>query len=823
MGAPSNWPTGLGVPGTWAANTTWPAQGPWAYQGVYGQTVYQGPWMYQGTATWCDPMDFNMTLVLCPYRVDLVNTVYTTMGGQTYNLSLGIAGSTNTFGSTNGYLDMAFWPNCINYIMYFTWAKNMNGQGILAEAVGSVAAPSTSQLSASASPITFSATQAAWKYFGVNRVNTETGAPKILDWVYQNPNAQYGYYSYSYTNSYAQAVATTPAALAVYPAAAWWNQSGTASGFSNPNYQSASNPGGLSSGTTLSGLIAGNTVPPLGTQTNGGLTYYASQGQATWTTTVTAFFQPYNYTWFVAPPACSNPATLGMPITVAGGCVGAYAVAGAGSTTAIPSSPTSLATNNAGAGNYFNVNCYYNSTNPNSPPVPCALALNAASQIYYQELITASTPSQSDWVWRIVLLFGFFPASCTMYIRATFPETPRFTLHVQGDKEKLAKDMGGVVKQELDSTTTKQANPDLSFGQFMRKHGKELVGCAMSWFLLDVAFYSQNLFQKDVFTQVNWLPGSGAMNAFTETFKVARAQALISLGSTIPGYWFTVFTVDFMGRLKIQLMGFVIMTALMAALAGAYLTLLNRQTSTSFAPTTSVNGFITIYALTFFFANWGPNATTFVIPAELFPTSWKSTAHGFSAASGKAGAIIGAFGFLFASRPLSGEYFWLPNYGGAPNVPWLWKPNCADGKGTKLYTPANMPYGLDFLIQPASTNSGYMSNYAGGTTGGGLYSIWNGQGNQATGQSYWGPCACHPGKTGSWIFGTTTGSQQYYQNLLPTPRSGCFPEGVGLRASLGILAATNFLGMLFTFLLPETNGKTLEELSGETAIGETAA
>jgi hypothetical protein len=53
-------------------------------------------------------------------------------------------------------------------------------------------------------------------------------------------------------------------------------------------------------------------------------------------------------------------------------------------------------------------------------------------------------------------------------------------------------------------------------------------------------------------------------------------------------------------------------------------------------------------------------------------------------------------------------------------VPWLWKPNCADGKGTKLYTPANMPYGLDFLVQPSSTNTGYMSNYAGGSTGGGL-------------------------------------------------------------------------------------------------------
>jgi PHS family inorganic phosphate transporter-like MFS transporter len=63
-----------------------------------------------------------------------------------------------------------------------------------------------------------------------------------------------------------------------------------------------------------------------------------------------------------------------------------------------------------------------------------------------------------------------------------------------------------------------------------------------------------------------------------------------------------------------------------------------------------VGWFVFIYALTFFFSNWGPNATTFIIPAEVFPSVWRTTAHGFCAACGKAGAIIGAFGFLYASK-----------------------------------------------------------------------------------------------------------------------------------------------------------------------------
>jgi PHS family inorganic phosphate transporter-like MFS transporter len=41
-----------------------------------------------------------------------------------------------------------------------------------------------------------------------------------------------------------------------------------------------------------------------------------------------------------------------------------------------------------------------------------------------------------------------------------------------------------------------------------------------------------------------------------------------------------------------------------------------------------------------FFFNFGPNATTFIVPGECFPTRYRSTSHGFSAAAGKVGAII---------------------------------------------------------------------------------------------------------------------------------------------------------------------------------------
>ena len=145
-----------------------------------------------------------------------------------------------------------------------------------------------------------------------------------------------------------------------------------------------------------------------------------------------------------------------------------------------------------------------------------------------------------------------------------------------------------------------------------------LFGCASTWFLLDIAFYSQGLFQKDVFTTIGWLPSAQNMSALEEVFYVARAQALIALGSTIPGYWFTVFTVDYIGRWWIGMGGFFMMTLWMAILAGDYPDLVQNN----------VNGFVVMYALTFFFANWGPNSTTFIIPAELFAARFRATCHG---------------------------------------------------------------------------------------------------------------------------------------------------------------------------------------------------
>jgi PHS family inorganic phosphate transporter-like MFS transporter len=189
--------------------------------------------------------------------------------------------------------------------------------------------------------------------------------------------------------------------------------------------------------------------------------------------------------------------------------------------------------------------------------------------------------------------------------------------------------------------------------KFAKRHGLQLLGTTSTWFLLDIAFYSQNLFQKDIFTAVGWLPPGSSMSALQEMFKVSRAQALIALCSTVPGYWFTVAFVDIIGRWIIQLGGFFFMTLFMFILTFDYYNLRGQPcpapNQAKFCGGNHI-AFIVLYAFTFFFANFGPNATTFIVPAELFPARLRSSCHGISAAAGKAGAIVGAFGFLYAAQ-----------------------------------------------------------------------------------------------------------------------------------------------------------------------------
>ena len=59
--------------------------------------------------------------------------------------------------------------------------------------------------------------------------------------------------------------------------------------------------------------------------------------------------------------------------------------------------------------------------------------------------------------------------------------------------------------------------------------------------------------------------------------------------------------------------------------------------------TEHVAPFLAILGVSYFFIEFGPNMTTFVLPSEVFPVSVRTTGHGMAAGVGKLGAFVGVF------------------------------------------------------------------------------------------------------------------------------------------------------------------------------------
>ncbi|KAL2915951.1 hypothetical protein HK105_204374 [Polyrhizophydium stewartii] len=262
-----------------------------------------------------------------------------------------------------------------------------------------------------------------------------------------------------------------------------------------------------------------------------------------------------------------------------------------------------------------------------------------------------------DYVWRIMIGFGVIPALCAVYFRLTIPETPRYTVDVIGDAEKAERDVAKVLemnavadvtsswKQEEAAQATIEVKENTwadfkaHFGQW--KNAKVLIGTAYCWFALDIAWYGLTLNQSTILTAINY-NGTNTKEPFEQFYQKAIGNILINLMGTVPGYWVTVALIERMGRKPIQYLGFAVITVCLLVIAAAWQTMLEHTTV-----------FIVVYTIAQFFFNFGPNSTTFVVPGEVFPTRWRSTGHGLSAAAGKIGAIIGvqAVGPNFNNNP----------------------------------------------------------------------------------------------------------------------------------------------------------------------------
>jgi PHS family inorganic phosphate transporter-like MFS transporter len=233
--------------------------------------------------------------------------------------------------------------------------------------------------------------------------------------------------------------------------------------------------------------------------------------------------------------------------------------------------------------------------------------------------------------WRILLGLGAIPGLAVFYLRRQIHETPRFAA-AGGAHEEAAAAIGaatGSAPAPRSAVESKARNPQSVLGGFMilarsRRMLLWLIGTAGCWALLDFCYYGNTISTPEILKLLN--PHASLLH-----------NTLVQLGIfvvfAVPGYVVAILLLDKTGRRSIQILGFGMM-ALMFLLIGIIPSI-----------TTVALQFVLLYGISYFFTEFGPNTTTFIYPAEIFPVEVRTTGHGISAGAGKMGAFAGAFLF----------------------------------------------------------------------------------------------------------------------------------------------------------------------------------
>eukprot|EP00948_MAST-09A_sp_MAST-9A-sp1_P003611 g3611.t1 len=164
-----------------------------------------------------------------------------------------------------------------------------------------------------------------------------------------------------------------------------------------------------------------------------------------------------------------------------------------------------------------------------------------------------------------------------------------------------------------------------------------LIGTAIGWFLFDLVFYGNSLFSSLVINTLG-IGGGESTSVLGHVNAVVFVALLISIVA-LPGYIMTVVRVEEWGRKKIQIFGFTFLS-LTFGVCGIIAFSVGQKMSSDIVPL-----FLIIYAASFFFSNFGPNPTTYILSSESYPKEVRSTFAGISAASGKLGGALGGFVF----------------------------------------------------------------------------------------------------------------------------------------------------------------------------------
>jgi putative MFS transporter len=261
-------------------------------------------------------------------------------------------------------------------------------------------------------------------------------------------------------------------------------------------------------------------------------------------------------------------------------------------------------------------------------------------------LVLIFVPDLSAWRWMYAT--ALLPAIAVTVARFFIVGSPNW-LAVRGAHEEAEKSVTRLLHREPKYPTKVMLVRPETAGEgqprsrpsflslFNSRNRRATIFASVPWFIQDLGTYGIGIFTPIILAAAL---GGGAdhvrslSDLIANSILAAKGAALIDV-LLIVGIMFAVVLADKWGRIWLQIIGFI----------GCALGLLLASFSIDFEGETKVVLIFAGFMLFDFMTNLGPNAQTYLIAGEVFPTEVRGMGAGFAAAFAKIGAVATAFLF----------------------------------------------------------------------------------------------------------------------------------------------------------------------------------
>ncbi len=248
--------------------------------------------------------------------------------------------------------------------------------------------------------------------------------------------------------------------------------------------------------------------------------------------------------------------------------------------------------------------------------------------------------------WRWMYATAIVPAVMVTLARIFVTESP-FWLVARGERRTAEAEMGRLLYREPRyPTTVILAPPAPAAGKapgtgyaalFQGRNRRATILAAVPWFLQDLATYGIGIFTPTILAAT-----LGHERAYTSSISDivardlagARGAALVDV-LLIVGIVGAILLADRVGRIRLQILGFV----------GCAIGLLVAAQSEAMEGPHKLWLIYAGFMVFNFSTNLGPNAQTYLLAGEVFPTAVRGKGAGFAASFAKIGAVLTAFLF----------------------------------------------------------------------------------------------------------------------------------------------------------------------------------